>query len=247
MSCKRNRFALLPLVALLCLGFALSLSGCGMFGGKKPVHSGSGTYRPYTVHGEDYTPLQSAENYNEEGLCSWYGDDFHGKSTASGETYNMHDLTAAHKILPMNTRVRVTNLNNGRQTVVRINDRGPFVSGRVIDVSRKAAEELDIIIAGTAPVRIETLDVVPGYNPDGGGDMPGRFFIQIGSFTVRQNADSLLASMRRRYSGSRLQEVLIGGKRFWRVQLGAFNGLAAARRELPSLQANYPSSFVIAD
>lgn len=237
-----------PFLILICLVWScFSFQGCSWFTGKEPVRGG--TYRPYTVKGESYTPMQQeASNYSEEGLASWYGEDFHGKSTASGEPYNMYDNTAAHKILPMNTRLRVTNLENGRQSVVRINDRGPFVSGRIIDVSRKSAEELDIISKGTARVRIETLDVVPGYTQSTSGeDMPGRFYVQIGSFTIYENATSLLATVKNDYAGSRLQEAIIGGKRFWRVQLGSFNRLALANRHLQQLQRRYPSSFVIAD
>ncbi len=227
-------------VVMLCCAFGLS--GCAMFGEKQSL---GGTYRPYSVKGKKYYPLPDAENFSEEGLASWYGDDLHGRSTASGEPYDMHKLTAAHKILPMNTRVRVTNLENDRQVVVRINDRGPFVSGRIIDVSRAAAQDLGFLNKGVAQVRIETLDGVPGYTP--GGDMPGNFYVQIGSFTVHDNATSLLETVKRRYPGSRIQEALVGGKRFWRVQLGPLKGLQAAKQEQRAIQGAYPSSFVIAD
>lgn len=246
MSCLHSaRLPRLLAAVLLCGALALA-SGCSWFGFGEKQNLG-GTYRPYSVRGKRYEPLLQAENYSEEGLASWYGDDFHGRSTASGERYNMHDSTAAHKILPMNTRVRVTNLENGRIAIVRINDRGPFVSGRIIDVSHKAAQELDIVSKGTARVRIETLDGVPGYTHGGGGDMPGDFYVQIGSFTVLENAQTLLSTVKRRHPGSRMQQAVIGGKRFWRVQLGRYNGLAAAKRAQQSLERRYPSSFVIAD
>lgn len=96
--------------------------------------------------------------YHAEGKASWYGARHHGKRTASGEKFNQHALTAAHRSLPFGTRVRVTNLNNGKRATVRINDRGPFQRGRIIDVSRAAAERLGLVQAGVAPVRIETLD-----------------------------------------------------------------------------------------
>lgn len=242
-GCSRScilRFLLLALVML-------SLTGCGWIFGEKRQVSGGGTYRPYTIKGKKYYPLEDSEaaGYSEEGLASWYGSDFHGKPTASGEPYNMYAATAAHKILPMGTKVRVTNLRNGRTTVVRINDRGPFVSGRIIDLSRKAAEELDIVSTGTAPVKIATLDAVPGYTAS--GDMSGRFYVQIGAFTVRNNAASLLDSIKRRHPGSRIKESYIRGQLFWRVQLGTFNSLKNAEQAQRSLSRTYPSSFVIAD
>ena len=118
------------------------------------------TLRPYTVFGERYYP--SIPNINDEftGIASWYGPNFHAKKTSNGETYNMYDLTAAHKTLPMNTVVRVDNLENGKSVVVRVNDRGPFVDGRIIDLSNTAAHEIDMIKDGTARVKIKVL----GYN-----------------------------------------------------------------------------------
>lgn len=95
---------------------------------------------------------------SEEGIASYYGDRYHGRQTASGERFDQRGLTAAHRTLPFGTRVRVIHLDNGRETVVRINDRGPFVRGRVIDLSRRAAEELDMLRDGTAPVRIVSAD-----------------------------------------------------------------------------------------
>ncbi len=93
-----------------------------------------------------------------EGIASWYGEDFHGKKTASGETYNMYDLTAAHRTLALGSRVKVTNLDNGKEVVVRINDRGPFAKGRIIDLSFEAARRLDMISEGTGRVKLTVLD-----------------------------------------------------------------------------------------
>ena len=112
----------------------------------------------YEVFGKRYHVLDSSAGYSERGVASWYGRDFHGKPTSSGETYDMRELTAAHKTLPIPTWVEVTNLENGESVVVRINDRGPFVDNRIIDLSQRAAEELDIIGAGTARVQVRALD-----------------------------------------------------------------------------------------
>jgi len=112
---------------------------------------------PYEVNGRVYTPLASAEGYSEEGTASWYGPGLHGRLTSSGEVFDMHSATAAHRTLPFGTRVRVVNLANDRETVVRINDRGPFVKDRVIDLSFQAAKELGMIEHGTTPVRLTAL------------------------------------------------------------------------------------------
>ncbi|MBL4667254.1 MAG: septal ring lytic transglycosylase RlpA family protein [Sneathiella sp.] len=112
--------------------------------------------KPYQIKGLWYYPKVDP-GYNKTGIASWYGDPFHGRKTANGETYDMNLMTAAHKTLPMPTEVRVTNLENGRSIVVTVNDRGPFVHGRIIDLSRRAAQLLGVIQKGTARVRVETL------------------------------------------------------------------------------------------
>lgn len=161
---RRTRF-----IALMAAVALLSLTACSevelashVF--KKATWSGSqetaGTYKvgnPYTVSGVRYYPREDFRLV-ETGIASWYGPNFHGKRTANGEIYNQNDLTAAHRTLQMPSLVRVTNLENGRSVVVRINDRGPFKRGRVIDVSRKAAELLGFIGNGTARVRLEVLE-----------------------------------------------------------------------------------------
>lgn len=121
------------------------------------------TMRPYTINGKTYYPTTVSVGDTASGTASWYGPDFHGKKTSNGETYNMNAMTAAHKTLPMNTMVRVTNLGNGAQTTVRINDRGPFVAGRIIDLSKAAATSIGMIGAGTARVKLE----VVGFYGDG--------------------------------------------------------------------------------
>src|SRR6266436_8234207 len=122
-----------------------------------PVPKGGGTYRvgkPYTVAGRIYVPEEDV-NYREEGLASWYGDDFHGRLTANGEVFDMDSLSAAHPTLPMPCYARVTNISNGKSLVVRVNDRGPYHGNRLIDVSNKAAQLLDFKGNGVARVRVE--------------------------------------------------------------------------------------------
>ncbi|MDD2790500.1 MAG: septal ring lytic transglycosylase RlpA family protein [Sulfurimonas sp.] len=115
------------------------------------------TMRSYVVYGIEYQPTPATVGDEYNGDASWYGPDFHGKLTSNGETYNMYDMTAAHKTLPMNTIVKVTNTKNDLSTVVRINDRGPFIGTRIIDLSNTAARKLDMIQNGTAPVKVEVL------------------------------------------------------------------------------------------
>jgi rare lipoprotein A len=129
----------------------------------EPVPKGGGTYRigkPYTVGGRVYVPEEDA-NYREEGLASWYGDDFHGRLTANGEVFDMGSLTAAHPTLPMPCYARVTNLGNGKSLIVRVNDRGPYHGNRLIDVSNKAAELLEFKGNGVARVRVEYVGRAP--------------------------------------------------------------------------------------
>ena len=118
------------------------------------------TMRPYSVFGITYYPFVAKVGDDFDGIASWYGPDFHSKKTSNGEIYDMYDMTAAHKTLPMNTVVKVENLENGKSIIVRINDRGPFVKGRIIDLSNKAAHEIDMVRRGTAKVKVSVL----GYN-----------------------------------------------------------------------------------
>lgn len=127
----------------------------------------SGTMRPYQIRGQWYRPAEQP-NYDEVGQASWYGDAFHGRPTATGERFDMHALSAAHKTLPLPGLVEVTNLANGRRAVLRLNDRGPFVSGRIIDLSRAAAEELGLLNRGVGEVRVRYL----GQAPRLGGGAP---------------------------------------------------------------------------
>lgn len=169
-----------PLVrnAALSIALALVLGACGS-GSSKPVarsaDDGKGRYhvgKPYVINGVTYYPAETWD-YSETGTASWYGPGFHGKSTANGETYDQNAISAAHKTLPLPSIVRVTNLDNGRTTVVRVNDRGPFVSGRIIDMSREGARELGFDMIGTAKVRVELMrresEIVKQIALNGGG------------------------------------------------------------------------------
>lgn len=148
----------------------------------------------YTQFGERYCPMVSAEGFVETGMASWYGEDFHGRPTAMGEPYNMYAMTAAHKTLPLPTRVRVTNLENGRRAELRVNDRGPFVKGRVIDLSYGAARELGVVRRGTARVRIEALE--PGGSPQPEAVAGAHAYLQAGAFAYRENAVKLYQRIR---------------------------------------------------
>ncbi|MBS0520240.1 MAG: septal ring lytic transglycosylase RlpA family protein [Proteobacteria bacterium] len=146
--------------ALVLIALAASLAGCGSHrGGGASATASRGTYKvgaPYTIDGVTYVP-QEEFNHVETGVASWYGPGFHGKYTANGEVYNQSDHTAAHRTLQMPAILRVTNLDNGMSTTVRVNDRGPYARNRVIDLSRAAAEELGMVRTGTAHVRIDQL------------------------------------------------------------------------------------------
>jgi rare lipoprotein A len=147
------------LVVLLELAlFAALVSGCAGLGGAG--HARVSGFSPYRVNGRNYVPLRSWQSYKEVGVASWYGADFHGRSTANGERYDAYGaLTAAHKTLPFNVCAEVENLRSGRSVVVRINDRGPFANGRLIDLSHAAASELGFIRSGVARVRVAAVGV----------------------------------------------------------------------------------------
>lgn len=158
----------------------------------------------YEVFGKRYYVLAASEGYRERGVASWYGPDFHAKATSSGEPYDMYAMTAAHKTLPLPCYARVTNLSNGRSVVVRINDRGPFVANRIIDLSYTAAHKLDMTRAGTTFVEVEVL--TPGSLPDTAQALTATqtlpalspvLYLQAGAFGVATNAAQLADRLRR--------------------------------------------------
>jgi rare lipoprotein A len=181
--------------------FALSATMLMLFGGcasKKSYKKGSpATMRTYKVHGKRYNPTYVKLGQKMKGISSWYGPNFHGKSTSNGERYNMHARTAAHKTWPMNTMVKVTNLQNGKSTVVRINDRGPFVRGRIIDCSYRAGKEIGLDRMGIAKVQIQVLGFAGKIqSPKAIKKLPksqqrvrlSNFGIQVGAFRLFEGA-----------------------------------------------------------
>nr|WP_269749968.1 septal ring lytic transglycosylase RlpA family protein [Pseudomarimonas arenosa] len=203
-----------------------------------------GNRSPYTVLGKTYRVMDSAKGYRERGIASWYGNKFHGRPTSSFEPYDMYKFTAAHKTLPLPSFVRVVNLDNGRSVVVRVNDRGPFHDGRIIDLSYAAAVRLGMHLKGTASVEVEAIDpsdrrmaqqapplhrsAMPapsrggghGSNSAGGSD---RRFLQIASFAEKDNAKRLQQRLQDAgVDGVKLVAARVGNQRVWRVRLGPY-------------------------
>jgi len=214
------------------------------------------TQRPYVIKGKTYYPLPSAEGFEQRGIASWYGKPFHGRKTSNGETYNMYSRTAAHKTLPMNTPVLVKNLDNGREMVVRINDRGPFVRGRVIDMSYTGAKELGMIDKGTARVYISALGEAVTVQEEGQKVkrfLPhedfsrGNFYVQIGSFTNRDNALRLRTKMENQGHQVAVQVYDRGDALFHRVRIKAGLELSRAEEVLEDFtEMGYSGAFIIA-
>jgi rare lipoprotein A len=170
-------------------------------------------------------PSQSAApaGYTEEGNASWYGVPFNGRRASNGEIYDMYKLTAAHRTLPFETVVRVTNLNNGKSTTVRITDRGPFVDNRIIDLSLAAAREIESIGPGVVPVRVEVL--TQGIDPTG-----GFFTVQVGAFRDPGNAERLRDRLNISYSPIFIQQYDSPDGLYYRVRVGRITGEDAARQ-----------------
>jgi rare lipoprotein A len=151
------------------------------------------TMRPYVVFGKKYYPTVAHVNDTFDGVASWYGPDFHEKKTSNGEIYNMYAFTAAHKTLPMNTMVRVDNVENGKSVVVRVNDRGPFVKSRIIDLSNVAAHKIDMVKKGTAKVKITVLGfngkIAQTYEEKQQTASVGNYYVQVGAFRRVEGAN----------------------------------------------------------
>jgi rare lipoprotein A len=163
--------------------------------------------------------------YSQRGIASWYGQDFHGNATASGEIYNMYDLTAAHKTLPLGTSVMVTNLENHRSVSVKINDRGPFVKGRIIDLSYAAARSVGMVEKGTARVEIVALGVTEADTA-----RVLVYTVQVGSFSKRVNAERLLGQLHQNFPEAYMTVLETNQGRYYRVRVGKFEDQQEAYR-----------------
>ena len=207
----------------------------------------SGPMRPYVVLGKGYAPMTRLEPYKDRGIATWYGRRYHGKPTSSGEAYDMYAMTAAHTLLPIPSYVRVTNLANKKSVVVRVNDRGPFIGNRLIDLSYTAAYKLGLATAGSGMVEVEV--IIPG-SPEPGktsGASPNiapaavqpvapakpmatGFFVQLAAFSSKENADAYLQKIReqKELQGEPLQIRENAG--LFRIHAGPYPSDAAARQ-----------------
>ena len=214
------------------------------------------TQRPYKLNDIWYYPIPSAEGYAEQGIASWYGKKFHGRPTSSGKIYDMHQISAAHKTPPLGTSLKVTNLENNKSILLKVNDRGPFVAGRIIDLSFKAAKMLAMVNKGTAEVKIEAIRIVAEdkkshtgfHNPEPLPDFRfGNFVIQVGSFQTLLNALQLKADLTGRYDRIDIKRFNIEQTKFYRVQIGIFKDLLNAQKEIGLLaKAGHQGTFIVA-
>ena len=212
--------------------------------------------RKYEALGLTYTPLTEPGNYKERGVASWYGKKFHGQRTASGETYDMYGMTAAHPTLPIPSYARVTNLANNKSVIVRINDRGPFLHERIMDLSYTAAHKLGIVGFGSSEVEVESIvpegaviSTLANNSPVISEPLPtapvatyaaletGTIYLQLGAFKSRQGAESFLVKMRTEFDDAGKQIALFQKDDFARVQLGPYATQQEARVAAEKLQS----------
>ena len=261
--------------SLVVVIFSVFLASCSSSGGKMPadnqIPTGSnGGYKkvgnPYKISGRWYYPKEDP-TYDEVGIASWYGKQFHAKKTANGETYNMNALTAAHKTLPMPTNVKVTNIENGRSIIVRVNDRGPFVGDRIIDLSRRAAQVLGFTNQGTTKVRVQALNEygkIPkkskkyASNPVRQSENKQKqrtpkfasseaLVVQAGSFRHQDNAQSRIRELESAGIKASITRALINGVTYFRVIIGSFSNRGRAEGALEQIQARgfYDARIII--
>ncbi|MEJ2155694.1 MAG: septal ring lytic transglycosylase RlpA family protein [Desulfobacteraceae bacterium] len=244
-------------ILLLLMGAALLLSACpGTYYSPTPPARPTPLHpKPYRVHGIWYQPIPNARGFEQHGVASWYGRDFHGRRTSNGEVYDMYGLTAAHKTLPLGTYVRVVNLENNRSVDVRVNDRGPFVRGRIIDLSYTAAKQLGMVGPGTARVKLVALGAPkpatagnegPAYVPI--DYYSGNFTFQVGAFIERGNAERLVAKLDKRYRNAHMVPFFDGRQTFYRVRVGRSTNLEEAESyEQQLVREGFEKAFIVAE
>lgn len=199
---------------------------------------------PYKVFSKWYQPIPSAKGFSQTGRASWYGKKFHGKKTANGEIYNMYAVTAAHKTLPLGTWLHVENLENGKEINVRVNDRGPFVGERIIDLSYKAAVGIDMTGNGTARVRIKAIDKPVAKKKELAGSKPavaGNYSTQVGSFAKKINAEKFSAELSKIYKD--VHPTLENG--VYKVRIGRFSLRKDADKMKETLKTAGYTAFIV--
>ncbi len=241
------RRLIIPLLAILML--ASCTSGHKHTTAHLPDGAGGHpkTGAPYQVAGRWYTPMQQAVHYDEQGIASWYGKDFHGRKTANGERYDMHAFSAAHKTLPLPTLVRVTNLDNGRSVIVRVNDRGPFVKDRLIDLSYAAARALGFAEHGTAHVRVQTLEnnsPQPAPAHDAPAPASAGRYIQVGAFASQANAMAMQQRLQRDFPAIQIQSPH-GDDHLFRVRIGPLSRQHEIERLIGDLRRHGISQSIV--
>ena len=243
---SRDRYWVCCLVLGLVIGCAAPPS---------PPPQTPGKPKPYRVGKNWYQPVAEARGFKEKGIASWYGKKFHGRKTSNGETYNMYAMTAAHKTLPLGTYVHVKNLDNGNEVTVRINDRGPFVRGRIIDLSYSAAKKIDMVPKGTARVSIVALapdtrdkSVKKSTRNESIDYYKGNFTFQIGAFSDKNNAYRLKNKLNQTYKNAHVSEYDNGQEILYRVRVGKATSLAqAVEYEEILIKHGFKDVFIVAE
>jgi rare lipoprotein A len=200
---------------------------------REEARSKYGNPQSYEVFGKRYHVMESGEGFRQKGLASWYGSKFHGQRASSGETYNMYAMTAAHKTLPLPSYVEVRNLDNGRKAIVKVNDRGPFHDGRIIDLSYAAATKLGVVASGTAPVEIRVISSDNNSGDKSPGDKNivsvdekyidenGKLYVQIAAFSSEESALKMIEDLRKKnFQSVRIHVDNNKGKLLYRVRIG---------------------------
>ncbi|MDK9717863.1 MAG: septal ring lytic transglycosylase RlpA family protein [Trichlorobacter sp.] len=237
-----------PANIIMLLVITLLFAGCARQRYTVPDTAPHKISKPYVVQGKRYEPLATADGFVQEGLASFYGRDFHGRKTSNGELFDMHGLTAAHKTLPFGVYVKVEHRRTGKEVLVRINDRGPFVGNRIIDLSEGAASRIGLLQEGVAAVKISALGYKSGdsYRQLSSYDT-GSYTIQVGAFTVKENAYRYRDELKKNYGAADVQDSWIKNTRYYRVRLGRFESLQQAQTNRDEYeQKGFKGCFVVA-
>jgi rare lipoprotein A len=201
-----------------------------------------GGNKNYRVRGIDYKVFSNVTSFSEQGYASWYGNKFHGHLTSNGERYDMFAMSAAHKNLPLPSYVKVTNLKNNKQVIVRVNDRGPFHKGRVIDLSYAAANKLDIVKSGTAKVKIELIHVPEEKSEHKTDFLNGYFYVQYLVTSQVDKAKQLGKTLSKKH---KIEYTTVKDKANYQLRLGPLSSEKDAKILINNLKSEYPNAFIV--